>query len=217
MQLVRCTQEIVEAVIEDSLEGRNTKFLNSSHSLWFRFKNYDKNPPFALEVDGELVAFVFATYSQRSRYINLYEIVTRQGQEGKGYATIIWEQVMADACDNGMTRLKLSCTPSSVTWHKRNGLVFWAVDPTGSLRSDQPLFATAREQRTFRATAIKMPHLATPTDAKVVKQLTNESLESHGFGKKKTATVEEAIAAVGEYWMRDKLIGDEPNTLEGFF
>ena len=29
--------------------------------------------------------------------------------------------------------------------------------------------------------------------------------------------VEEAIAAVGEYWMRDKLIGDEPNTLEGFF
>ena len=74
-----------------------------------------------------------------------------------------------------------------------------------------------RENNGCSELPIKMPHLATPTDAKVVKQLTNESLESHGFGKKKTATVEEAIAAVGEYWMRDKLIGDEPNTLEGFF
>lgn len=209
---------MIEKVIENSPEGKNTKFLNSSHSLWFRFKNYEKdNKPFALEVDGEMVAFVFATYSQRSRYINLYEIVTRQGHEGKGYATAIWERVMSDAFNNGMSRLKISCTPSSITWHKRNGLIFWAVDPTGSLRSDQPLFPSIREQCTFRATAINVPHLALPKDPKVIKQLFDESLESHGFGKKKTATVEEAISSVGEFWMRDKLIGDEPNTLEEFF
>ena len=75
MQLVRCTQEIVEAVIEDSLEGRNTKFLNSSHSLWFRFKNYDKNPPFALEVDGEMVAFVFATWYDSIEVV-MYSIIS---------------------------------------------------------------------------------------------------------------------------------------------
>lgn len=217
MRLVRCTKEMIEAAIENSPEGKNTKFLNSSHSLWFRFKNYEKNQPFAWEVDGELVAFVFATYSQRSRYINLYEIVTRQGHEGKGYASIIWEKVMTDAFNSGMSRLKLSCTPSSVTWHKRNGLVFWAVDPTGSLRSDQPLFPTKVDQCAFRDTALKMPHLATPTDPKVTKQLQGESLESHGFGAKKTATVEEAISAVGKYWMRDELVGDDPSTLEGFF
>ena len=217
MRLIRCTQEMLEAVIEKSPEGKNTKFLRASHSLWYRFKNYGKNPPFALEVGGEMVAFVFATYSQRSRYINLYEIVTRQGQEGKGYASVIWGQVMADACNSGMARLKLSCTPSSVTWHKRNGLVFWAIDPTGSLRSDQPLFPSVSEQLMFRDTASKTPHLAFPTDAKVVKQLTNESLESHGFGVKKTATVEAAIAAVGEYWLRDELILSPSNTLEEFF
>ena len=69
----------------------------------------------------------------------------------------------------------------------------------------------------FRDTASKTPHLAFPTDAKVVKQLTNESLESHGFGVKKTATVEAAIAAVGEYWLRDELILSPSNTLEEFF
>lgn len=217
MCLVRCTQEMIEESIENSPEGKNTKFLNSSHSLWFRFKNYQKNQPFAWEVDGELVAFVFATYSQRSRYINLYEIVTRQGHEGKGYATAIWEKVMSHAFGEGMTRLKISCTPSSITWHKRNGLIFWAVDPTGSLRSDQPLFPSIKEQCMFRDTVTKMPHLVTPTDPKVIKQLQGESLESHGFGVKKTATVKEAIDRVGEYWMRDYILGDEPNTLEEFF
>ena len=38
------SKEEVEKLIEDSPKGDNTKFLSSSHSLWFRFKNYEKNP-----------------------------------------------------------------------------------------------------------------------------------------------------------------------------
>jgi len=206
--------EQVEKLIESSEEGPNTKFLNSAHSLWFRFKNYEKNPPHVLEVDGSPVALVFATCSVRSKYMNLYEIVTVQGQEGKGYASEIWEAVMAFAVKSGMTRLKISCTPSSVTWHKRNGLVFWAVDPSGSLRSDQPLFSTRKEQLEFRDRAVKDPSIALPS-GKVLDQLRGEGLESHGFGAKKTEKVTTAIESVGEFWLRDALFNT--SSLESFF
>ena len=96
-------------------------------------------------------------------------------------------------------------------------MIFWAVDPTGSLRSDQPLFPNIHEQNTFRELAIKDPSLALPKDKKVIDQLTREGLASHGFGSKKTATVDEAIQNVGEYWFRDTLMQCKPTSLEDFF
>ena len=45
----------VEQLIKDSPAGKNTKFLSAAHSLWFRFKNYEKCPPMALEDNGEVV------------------------------------------------------------------------------------------------------------------------------------------------------------------
>ena len=215
MRLEQCNQATVEETITNAPEGRNTRFLNSSHSLWFRFKNYEKNPPWVL-VDDKPVAFVFATMSKRSRYMNLYDIVTVQGEEGNGYASQIFERVMEQAHNAGMQRLKMSCTPESVTWHKRNGMLFWAVDPTGSLRTDQPIFPNKHEQLTFRELALKDPVLALPADKKVIDQLKRESLESHGFGAKKTEKVEKAIQNVGEYWMRDTLMNTSETTLEDF-
>ena len=209
------SEKEVEAIIERQPEGKNTKFLKSSHNLWFRFHNYDKNPPFVMFDDGEPVALVFATFSQRSKYINLYEIVTLEGMEGKGYASQIWQHVMQAAYDSGMRRLKISCTPSSITWHVRNGLIFWAVDPSGSLRSDQPLFRTRQEQLDFREEAVKNPSIAFPADS-VYNKLLAESLDSYGFGVKKRTQVEEAINAVGKYWLRDAL-ENNANSLEDFF
>ena len=214
MKICRYEKEQVEELIKDSPEGKNTKFLNSAHSLWYRFKNYEKQKPFVLEDNGP-VALVFATLSQRSKYINLYEIVTCEGKEGKGYATEIWENVMKRSFDSGMQRLKISCTPSSITWHKRNGLVFWAVDPSGSLRSDQPLFPNKHEQCTWREKVVNSPEDALPTDTKVLERLKSEGLESHKFGPKKTATVQKAIEDVGPYWLRETLFNT--NTLESFF
>lgn len=214
--LKTCSKEKMELILSGQPEGKNTRFLNAAHSLWYRFKNYDKNPPFYItDKDGTEVAFVFATYSQRTKYINLYEIVTIEGAEGKGYASGIWSAVMEDAYNSGMRRLKISCTPSSVSWHKRNGLIFWAVDPSGSLRSDQPLFPTREEQLTFREKAIKDPSLALPPQ-KVCEKLLEEGIESHGFGKKKYAQVEEAITTVHPYWLRDSLLIEQA-TLEDFF
>jgi hypothetical protein len=199
------TKEQVENLIQNSPDGKNTKFLSASHSLWFRFKNYNKSPPMILEDNGKIVSLIFATFN-RDKYTNLYDIVTAEGCEGNGYASQIWDQYVDYAVNvQMMKRLKISCTPSSVSWHMRNGLVFWAVDPTGSLRSDQPLFKNREEQMIFRNLAVDDPVIALPTDSKVIEQLKRESLESHKFGTKKKTATEEAIATVGQYWLRDAL------------
>jgi hypothetical protein len=162
------------------------------------------------------VGFVFITFSQRSKYANLYEIVTLEGMEGNGYASILFESVMAKAYDDNMQRLKISCTPTSVTWHKRNGLIFWAVDPSGSLRADQPIFPNMHEQLTFRSLALKDRSIALPPDKRVRDKLMEEGIDCHSFGVKKRAIVEKAIQDVGEYWFRDELFESTTVSLEDF-
>lgn len=213
--LKTCSKEEMEEILAQQPEGKNTRFLNAAHSLWYRFKNYDRHPAFSLENK----AFVFATYSERSKYINLYEIVTVEGAEGKGYASEIWSAVMEDAYNNGMRRLKISCTPSSVTWHYRNGLVFWAVDPSGSLRSDQPLCRTREEQIKLREQAIEDPSLVMPTDSKVIENLRKEDFPGDRFkiGGKKYWAICNAIDNVGEAWMRPHIMEQQGATLSDFF
>jgi hypothetical protein len=214
--LERFGVEQVEELLDYKPDSRNTKFLKSSHNLWFRFKNYEKNPPFVLLDAGiDPVALVFITFSQRSKYANLYEIVTIEGEEGRGYASDVYWRVMEEAHKQGMQRLKMSCTPSSITWHKRNGTMFWAVDPSGSLRCDVPIFPTKAEALSFRELAVKDPTSAKP-NAQVCDKLIEESLESHNFGVKKTAKVQEAIESVGEFWLRDSLFVHDHVSLEEF-
>ena len=203
----------VETLIQTSPAGRNTKFLSAAHSLWYRFQNYEKCPPMALDVNGEIVSLIFATYN-RDGYANLYEIVTLEGKEGNGYASKCWDAWIKYAVEERkIQRLKISCTPSSVTWHLRNGLVFWAVDPTGSLRSDQPLFATRAEQIAWRDNAIVYPLQSLPPH-KARDQFRIEGLEVYKWGDKKKAKTQAAIDAVGKSWLREALM-DQPS-LEDF-
>lgn len=213
MNLEFATQSDIKNILENSDAGTNTKFLFASNNLWTRFKNYDTSPPLAL-VDDKIVCLIFATFG-KSGYTNLYEIVTVQGCEGKGYASQLWDYYVEYACNKrNITRLKISCTPSSITWHMKNGLLFWAVDPTGSLRSDQPLFKNREEQFIFQKIAIDDPSVALPSE-KVCKQLRAESIDAHKFGPKKRKQVEEAIQKVGKSWIRRGLF--EMKTLEEFY
>ncbi len=203
----------VEDLIKNSPAGKNTKFLSAAHSLWYRFKNYEKAPPMAYEDNGEVVCLIFATFN-RDGYANLYEIVTLEGKEGKGYASKCWDTWIKYAVEERkIQRLKISCTPSSVTWHNKNGLIFWAVDPTGSLRSDQPLFPTRVEQIAYRNNAAVYPLQALPPQ-KAREQFRKEGLESYKWGEKKKAKTQAAIDAVGKAWLRDALM--EQPTLEEF-
>lgn len=203
MNFVNSTR--VEEIIKNSPAGKNTKFLSAAHSLWYRFHNYDKAPPMALEVDGEVVSLIFATFN-RDSYTNLYEIVTIEGKEGNGYASQVWDKWIDYAVnERKMTRLKISCTPSSVSWHYKNGLIWWAVDPTGSLRSDQPLFPTREQQIAYRDYAIVNPLQCLPP-YKARDQFIKEGIDDHKFGVKKKAKTQEAIDKVGKAWLRDALL-----------
>ena len=44
-------EEILD-LIKNSKDGRNTKFLSASHSLWKRFGNYDRYPPLVHDDNG---------------------------------------------------------------------------------------------------------------------------------------------------------------------
>jgi hypothetical protein len=207
----------VQTIVDNSPSGKNTKFLSAAHSLWYRFKNYDKCPPMAYEHNGEVVCMIFATFN-RDGYSNLYEIVTLEGKEGNGFASRCWDEYIKYAVEErNSKRLKISCTPTSVTWHKRNGLIFWAVDPSGSLRSDQPLFSTRQDQVDYQTNAVNNPIdtvIQLPEKAK--NQFLAEGIDDHGFGTKKKAAVESAISAVGQFWLRDALVASKQNTLEEF-
>ena len=195
----------VQQILDASPAGKNTKFLSAAHSLWTRFHNYEKNLPMALEENGEVVSLIFATFN-RDGYANLYEIVTVEGKEGNGYASKCWDAWINYAVnERNVQRLKISCTPSSVTWHYRNGLIFWAVDPTGSLRSDQPLFATRAQQLAYRDSAILNPVSALPPH-KAREQFRREGLDSYDWGEKKKAKTQAAIDAVGSAWLREALM-----------
>lgn len=203
-------EQDIQKTIFKSKSGKNTRFLQQSHSLWYRFNNYQKNAPFGLIKNGEIVSIIFATTSHRTKYINLYEIVTIQGEEGKGYATEIWSEFIKHWYNAGMKRLKLSCTPSSITWHIRNGLVFWSVDKQGSLRSDQPLKKTIKEQIEFRNQSLKNPTLALP-DKKTKEKLIEEDIETLSLSSKKILETYNAIKQVGKFWLRPHLYGLQKN------
>lgn len=198
-------QEVLK-VIMLSKAGFNTKFLKASHSLWFRFKNYNKNPPYAMYVDSDCCSLIFATHSKINNYVNVYEVCTIQGKEGNGYATKLWEQYIKYSCDKGMKRLKISCTPDSLGWHIKNGLIFWGVDKQGSLKSDQPLFSTRNEQIKFREEAIKNPKISLP-ELKVIKKLKEINLEELNLSANKIQKTLNAISKYKLYYLRDSLYG----------
>jgi hypothetical protein len=92
--------------------------------------------------------------------------------------------------------------------------VFWAVDPTGSLRSDQPLFSTRAEQIAYRNNAIVNPVSCLPPK-RAHEQFLREGLDNYTWGEKKKAKTQAAIDAVGKAWLRDALM--EQPSLEDFF
>lgn len=196
----------IENLIESSIKGPNTSFLSKAHSLWVRFHNYDKSPPTVLVKEGNPVCCIFATHNL-NKYSNLYEIVTLQGLESKGYATEIWSEWIGFAVEEkNSQRLKLSCTPESIGWHMRNELIFWAVDPSGSLRSDQRLFPTIEEQRNYRLWAeCNSEEAAKELPVSVRRRFINEQLGMVKLSKPKRIKAEKTIEVVGQRWLGGSL------------
>ena len=189
-------QMLVEWMQAD--EHPNAAFAKSSHNLWIRFKNYKDNPPFVNFTDKyKIGAVCMITKLKREPYANLYEIFAVH----PGYATDLYWDIMAHMKANGVERLKMSCTPSSIGWHKRNGIVGWAIDPSGSIRVDVPICETQEEQLALRERAVDNPWLVMPPERKSI-QL---RAEHNSFGKVKQPKVDQAIDTLGEFWLRKYL------------
>ena len=178
----------------------NAKFASAAFSLWFRFGNFtERNAPYAsVDAEGNITAVVMLTLLTREPYANLYEIFAVEG----GYATSLYWEVMKHAKENGADRLKMSCTPSSIGWHFRNGIVGWGVDPTGSIRVDIPICDSLQEQTELRERSIENVSLVMP-EGKPLQRLIDEE---NSFGPKKIIKVENAIDFMGDYYMRKEIV-----------
>jgi hypothetical protein len=170
--------------------------------LWIRFHNYGKHDPWVLEVDGQILAVCHITVLRKNDYANLYEIYTIPNSEGKGYAsTLYWEIMDYMVTTYPFIRLKMSCTPTSIGWHYRNGIIGYGVDPSGSIRVDIPIMSCKEAQLAFRETWDTFPDIALPP-AKSQEKLLKENPV---FGIKKSAQVAQSIKTMGEYYLRGEL------------
>lgn len=178
----------------------NAKFASAAFSLWFRFGNFtERNAPYAsVDAEGNITAVVMLTLLTREPYANLYEIFAVES----GCATSLYWEVMKHAKENGAERLKMSCTPSSIGWHFRNGIVGWGTDPTGSIRVDIPICDSRQEQIELRERAIECPILVMP-EGKAKDRLAKEE---NSFGPKKIIQVENAIDFMGMCYMRKHIV-----------
>jgi hypothetical protein len=198
----RITQVEFEAWVQDMDEGRNKTFAKGAMNLWIRFKNFEKNAPFALRVDGKIKCVILITKLSRTPYCNLYEIVTATGEEGNGYARRLYWDVLSYFYDAGVLRLKMSCTPDSISWHNGNGIIGWGVDPTGSIRVDIPLKPTREEQLELRENFEENISKIIPPE-KVAFKLLNENVS---FGRNKEAQVNNSKNIMGKHYRREELL-----------
>lgn len=196
----RATEKEISDLI-DTLppEEKNTKFAKGAHNLWIRFHNYGRHDPWVLEEDGQIVAVCHITVLRKRDYANLYEIYTIPNSEGKGYASKLYWHIMENlAFSYPDIRLKMSCTPTSIGWHYRNGIIGYGVDPSGSIRVDMPIAATKQDQLQLRESWQTNPEYVLPP-AKSREKLLKENPT---FGVKKTAQVAQSIETMGQYYLR---------------
>lgn len=194
--MIRLSKEVVDDLVERMVKDDhpNARFAKAAHSLWIRFKNYDKHPPYAILTDnGDIAAVCMLTVLQREPYANLYEIFAIE----KGYARKLYWDIMSEL-HGKVSRLKMSCTPSSIGWHMGNGIIGWGTDPSGSIRVDIPIMKNIEDQVSLRDKWKENIDNITPPD----KNRTKLREENNSFGPRKLPKVEEAIDKVGKYYLR---------------
>ena len=201
MTIRQIDKDAMEKLLENMEENNNSNlsFAKGAHSLWFRFKNYEKNAPYViLTEDSEIAAVCMITKLQREPYANLYEIFSVI----PGYASELYWGIMKIMKERGVERLKMSCTPSSIGWHMKNGIVGWGTDPSGSIRVDIPMMSDQQSQLDLRVSALSDISLVIPPEKQGLKLLSEEN----NFGPRKLPIVEHTIETVGEFYFRKHLM-----------
>jgi ribosomal protein S18 acetylase RimI-like enzyme len=196
----------VQKLIEVWDQSESLRVLKQGQGLWGNFRYYESFSPVVLRDRRKVVAIAFRTLN-RNGYFNLYEIAVDPRARGKGFGKQLWRLLIAHAYENGSTRLKMGCSPTSLGWHISNGALFWGVDEQGSLLCDIPLLPTVEQQVLLQKEGISNP-IAVMPDEQVVKKLA-----AKGFvtirNRLQLQKAIQAISQAGDCWLRGAICPDE--------
>ena len=200
-------REEVESMLTQYGQQGNNSLIRWNHGMWIRFGNYDNdNLPLAMLVKGNIVGLVFYCIL-KNHIVNQYEIIVREGVTHEKYGEYLWRYWIEYVSLQGAKYLKISCTPQSIKWHYKHGLIFWGIDSSGSLRSFQPLFPTVEEQCRWRDYVIKHPDYKI-LSPKIAQFYLNEMLKDRKWSKEKINKIKDSILYIDKAWFYSRLQGE---------
>ncbi len=149
-----CTlnKEEVENFISSLPNSDRKKFLCNAHSLWIRFRNYEKQLPIAIIENSQLKSIAFVSKLKKHSMINLYDIVSFD----TGYGKKLWMEMIAYYYNLGVRNIKFRALYSAVKFYDDLGIYFWGFDGK-SFTVEQPLYSTIEEMQKWRNDFILSP------------------------------------------------------------
>jgi GNAT superfamily N-acetyltransferase len=149
------TYDEIKVISKDrNADVENRGIIDTTAGMWYRFNNYEDNPPLGHFDNDKLVAVAFVSKLKRSNYINLYEIASFY--TGRGYGTQLWKDMIKYYYEQGVARIKFKALYSAISFYKKLGIYFWGFDGK-SFIVDQPLYPTIEETLKWRDEFVKSP------------------------------------------------------------
>lgn len=90
--------------------------VRSFPNIWTKFNNWEKNPPYIVLEDKEIVGFMGFTIN-KNEYINFYDFAVLPDKERKGIGSLLWNKVLEIAQENNKTRIKTSAHEDYSGYH----------------------------------------------------------------------------------------------------
>lgn len=146
------TKDEVEKFILLLPDNKRKRFLSNAHSLWIRFKNYEKQLPIAIVENNEIKSIAFVSKLKKQSMINLYDIVSFD----TGYGKILWQEMIAHYYKLGVENIKFRALYSAIKFYDNLGIYFWGFDGK-SFTVEQPLYPTIEEMQEWRNQFILNP------------------------------------------------------------
>jgi GNAT superfamily N-acetyltransferase len=75
-------------------------------NYWTRFKNWERNPPYVLIVNGKIAGFTALTFQKRGVYSNHYAFCVRPELQRQGFGGILWEIALKEAKNHNCKKIK---------------------------------------------------------------------------------------------------------------
>lgn len=161
-------------------DPKDIKFGKKALGFWTRFAMFEKNAPYGLFVEDQLVSVCYITVSPKRSYCNLYYILTHSDHKRKGYGGKLF-QMLKHLFTLKMTppikRIKLSSEIEALPFWLAMGFYFWGYDKYGSLKADIPLILLKPGAIGFRNAVRENPAAYLPPEPIVSADIPREKVQ----------------------------------------